>query len=181
MELPRRHRDATPRPGAWLVRLRIEVAMLTTRRPDGRLVSRPMATQERNPIADLWYVTDIESHKLDELGHDPEVNLGFYDADTSEWVSVSGTARVSTDRERIRQLYKPDWKIWFGKVDEVRDGGPDDPRLALLLVTAHTAIYMKREKPGPVILFEIAKSLVTGDRPEFGDVKRLDMDSSAAR
>src|SRR5690606_17749145 len=45
----------------------IKVAMLTPRRPDGQLVARPMATQKRDPIADLWYVTDIESHKLDEL------------------------------------------------------------------------------------------------------------------
>src|SRR5690554_962643 len=109
---------------------KIEVAMLTTRRPDGSLVSRPMATQEREPIADLWYVTDIESHKLDELEHDSNVNLAFFDTKSWEWISVSGTATISTDREQIRTLYKPDWKVWFGEVDEVRDGGPDDPRLA---------------------------------------------------
>ena len=154
---------------------KIEVAMLTTRRPDGSLVSRPMATQEREPIADLWYVTDIESHKLDELEHDSNVNLAFFDTKSWEWISVSGTATISTDREQIRALYKPDWKVWFGEVDEVRDGGPDDPRLALILVDAHTAIYMKREKSKPVVLFELARSLVTGDQPDVGDVKRLSM------
>lgn len=154
---------------------KIEVAMLTTRRPDGSLVSRPMATQEREPIADLWYVTDIESHKLDELEQDPNVNLAFFDTKSWEWISVSGTATISTDRERIRALYKPDWKVWFGEVDDVRDGGPDDPRLALILVDAHTAIYMKREKSKPVVLFELARSLVTGDQPDVGDVKRLSM------
>jgi general stress protein 26 len=39
--------------------------MFTTRRPDGRLVSRPMATQKRDPIADLWFVTAVESHKIE--------------------------------------------------------------------------------------------------------------------
>lgn len=154
---------------------KIEVAMLTTRRPDGRLVSRPMATQEREPFADLWYVTDIESHKLDELEHDPNVNLAFYDTKSREWISVSGTASISTDRERIRALYKPDWKMWFGEVDEVRDGGPDDPRLALILVNADTVIYMKQEKPRPVVLFELARGMVTGDQPDVGEVKRLSM------
>jgi general stress protein 26 len=157
---------------------KIEVAMLTTRRPDGRLVSRPMATQEREPVADLWYVTDIESNKLDELEHDPNVNLGFFDTGSWEWVSVSGTARVSTDREQIRALYQPDWKAWFGEVDDVRDGGPDDPRLALILVTADTVIYMKREKSKPVVLFEIAKGMVTGEQPEIGEVKHVSMDSA---
>src|SRR5690606_39937788 len=110
----------------------IETAMFTTRRPDGRLVSRPMATQGRDPIADLWFVTSIESHKLDELEGDPNVNLGYFDTRSWEWVSVSGTARLSTDREQIRRLYEPDWKAWFGEVDEVRNGGPEDPRLVLI-------------------------------------------------
>ncbi len=83
----------------------IETAMLTTRRPDGRLVSRPMSTQKRNPVADLWFVTDIESHKMDELEHDSHVNLGYFRS--WEWVSVSGTARISTDRAQIRALYQP--------------------------------------------------------------------------
>jgi general stress protein 26 len=134
----------------------IEIAMLTTRRPDGRLVSRPMATQKREAFADLWYVTDIESNKMDELESDPHVNLGFLDTTSWEWVSVSGTARVSTDRDMIRELYESDWKTWFGEIDDVRDGGPDDPRLALILVDADSVTYMKQDKSKPVVLFEIA-------------------------
>ncbi|HEU0302285.1 MAG TPA: pyridoxamine 5'-phosphate oxidase family protein, partial [Longimicrobium sp.] len=42
----------------------IAIAMFTTRRPDGHLVSRPMATQVRAAGADLWFVTDGEAHKL---------------------------------------------------------------------------------------------------------------------
>ncbi len=72
----------------------IEIAMLTTRRADGRLVSRPMATQERQDDADLWFVTDIDTHKVDELEQDPNVNVAYYRDRTKEWVSVSGTARV---------------------------------------------------------------------------------------
>jgi len=154
---------------------KIETAMLTTRRPDGRLVSRPMSTQKRNPIADLWFVTDIESNKLDELEHDPHVNVGYFDTRTWEWVSVSGIASISTDRARIRSLYQPDWKAWFGEIDEVRNGGPDDPRLALILVDADTVIYMKREKSKPMVLFEVAKGMVTGSKPDIGETRKLQM------
>ena len=154
----------------------IEIAMFTTRRSDGRLVSRPMATQERNDIADLWFVTDIHSDKMDELEHDPHVNVSYYNMKSREWVSVSGAARVSTDRQKIRELYKPDWKVWFGRQDDVRDGGPDDPRLALILVEADSVTYLKQDKPRPVVLFEVAKALVTGGTPEFGEVKQLRMD-----
>ena len=153
----------------------IETAMLTTRRPDGRLVSRPMATQERDGISDLWFVTDVESHKLDELSFDPHVNLAYFDTRSWEWVSVSGTATISTDRAAIRRLYKSDWKAWFGELDSVRDGGPDDPRLALILVDADSVIYMKRDKPAPLVLYEVAKGMITGDRPDVGEVTRLNL------
>ena len=153
----------------------IETCMMTTRRPDGRLVSRPMATQKREPIADLWFVTDIESHKLDELAEDAQVNLAYFDTGSREWVSVSASARVSIDRERIRSLYQPDWKMWFGQVDETRDGGPDDPRLALILVDVESVVYMKQNKPKPLVLFELAKSALTGDRAELGEVRAVDL------
>lgn len=151
----------------------IEIAMFTTRRADGRLVSRPMATQQRREGADLWFVTDVETHKVDELELDDNVNLSYYRDRTKEWVSVSGTARISQDRKLIRELYRPDWRAWFGKVDDVRDGGPDDPRLALILVEADSVVYMKQDKPTPVVLFEVAKGMVTGSRPDIGKVREL--------
>src|SRR4051812_8079303 len=91
----------------------IEVAMFTTRRADGSLVSRPMQVQERTAGTDLWFMTNVESHKLDELAADPHVNLGFYRDRTREWVSVSGTAVLSQDRRLIDGLYKPDWRAWL--------------------------------------------------------------------
>ena len=151
----------------------VEIAMLTTRRPDGRLVSRPMATQKRQPGADLWFVTDVESDKIDELVSDPNVSLAYYNVKTYEWVSVSGTATVSTDREMIRELYKPDWKAWFGAEGGARDGGPDDPRFALILVEASSVIYGKRNKPKPLVLFELVKGLVTGAEPDVADVRHV--------
>src|ERR671913_1857311 len=99
----------------------IEIAMFTTRRPDGHLVSRPMATQTQAQGADLWFVTDIDTHKLDELAFDSNVNLSYYRDRTREWVSVSGTGSVSRDRRAIRELWRPDWKAWFGDEGGERD------------------------------------------------------------
>jgi general stress protein 26 len=39
----------------------IEVAMLTTQKQDGSLVSRPMQTQARRAGTDLWFMTSVES------------------------------------------------------------------------------------------------------------------------
>ncbi|HMC70318.1 MAG TPA: pyridoxamine 5'-phosphate oxidase family protein, partial [Mycobacteriales bacterium] len=68
----------------------IEVAMLTTRRQDGPLVSRAMQTQRRTAGADLWFVADVSSHEFDELAFDPHVNVSYYRDRSREWVSVAG-------------------------------------------------------------------------------------------
>ena len=151
----------------------IEVAMFTTRRADGHLVSRPMQTQRREAGADLWFVTDADTHKLDELEHDPHVNLAYYHTRSREWVSVSGTAVVTRDRETVRRLYKPDWKAWFPEQGGARDGGPDDPRITLVQVSAHSVVYMKTDRPRPAVLFEVAKAIVTGGAPDVGSLRRV--------
>ena len=162
----------------------IEVAMFTTRRQDGSLVSRPMQVQERRAGTDLWFVTDVESHKLEELAHDRHVNLGFYRDRTREWVSVSGTAVLTQDKRLIHEMYKPDWRAWFGDQGGARDGGPDDPRLALILIDAQSVVYSKQDRPTPVVLFQIAKAMVTGTPPKVSDLRTLgeaELDSRAAR
>jgi general stress protein 26 len=146
----------------------IEIAMFTTRRPDGRLVSRPMATQTQAEGADLWFVTDIESNKLDELEHDANVNLAYYRDGSREWVSVSGTAAIVEDRRLIHELYRKDWKAWFGDEGGARDGGPDDPRLALIMVDVESVVYLKVDKPKPLVLFEVLKGMATGSVPDVG-------------
>ena len=161
----------------------IEIAMFTTRRADGQLVSRPMQVQEREPGVDLWFMTNIETHKLDDLMTDPHVNLSFING-SKEWVSVAGLATVSTDRELVRELYKPDWKAWLGNDGGDRDGSENDPRIALILVEAESVTYMKVTKPKPVVLFEVARAMVTGSPPKVGsirDVSEREMHRDAER
>jgi general stress protein 26 len=162
----------------------IEIAMFTTRRADGQLVSRPMATQERVTGTDLWFVTDISSNKLDELQFDPHVNLAYYKNKSREWVSVAGTAQVTQDRNLIKELYKPDWKAWFGDEGGERNGGPTDPRLALILVEAQSVEYLVVNKPRPVVLFEVAKGIITGSTPDVGEQRHIserELQTRAAR
>jgi general stress protein 26 len=151
----------------------IEIAMFATRRADGHIVSRPMQTQERASGTDLWFMTNIDTHKLDDLMTDPHVNLAYYNSSSREWVSVAGMATVSTDRELVRELYKPDWKAWLGDEGGDRDGSENDPRIALILVEAESVTYMKVTKPRPVVLFEVAKAMVTGSPPKVGSIRNV--------
>ncbi|CAN5763757.1 hypothetical protein BH23GEM8_BH23GEM8_11610 [soil metagenome] len=72
-------------------------------------------------------------------------------------------------------MYQLDWRAWFGKIDEVRDGGPDDPRMALILVEADSVIYLKSDRSKPMVLFEVARGMITGDRPDIGETHKLEL------
>ena len=148
----------------------IQVAMMTTRRPDGRFVSRPMAKQEEEaPGADFWFVTARDSDKVSELQFDPNLNLAFYKDRTREWVSVSGTAVLTDDRALIHRLWKDNWKIWFGQEGDPRHGTPDDPRLLLIGVRADSAHFMTVDKPQAVVLFEMLKGRITGQQVDIAE------------
>ena len=151
----------------------IEVAMMVTRRPDGHLESRAMATQKRAAGADLWFVTARDTAKVRDLRADPHVNLSYYDNGSREWVSVSGIATLTDDREKIRELYAKDWAIWFHDDGDPRHGTADDPRLLLIGVEIEAAVYLEVDKPRPVVLYEIAKGFATGATPELGETHRV--------
>jgi general stress protein 26 len=151
----------------------IEIAMMTTRRADGHLQSRAMATQKRALGADLWFVTLDSAPKLRDLDNDPHVNLSYYKDRTREWVSVSGIASVTRDRGKIHELYAPDWKMWFPKEADPRHGTQDDPRMVLIGVDVHAAVFLEVNKPQPVVLFEVVKGWLTGSTPDLGEVHTI--------
>lgn len=151
----------------------IEIAMMTTRRPDGHLESRAMANQKRAAGADLWFVTADHTAKLRDLEQDPHVNLSYYKDRTREWISVSGIATISRDRAKIRELYASDWKAWFPEEGDPRHGTPDDPRFVLIGVDIHAAVFLEVNKPQPVVLYEMARGWLTGEAPEVGEMRRV--------
>ena len=130
----------------------IEITMMTTRRADGSLVSRPMATQRRSAGAHLWFVAREDSRKVEEISHDPNVNLAYYRDRTREWISVSGAARICRDRSKIRELYEPTWKAWFPDEGGLRDGGPEDPRMILIAVEARSAQFAKVDRAATMVI-----------------------------
>lgn len=151
----------------------IEIAMLTTRRPDGHLHARAMATQKRAAGADLWFVTLEDTQKVRDVAADPHVNLSYYKDRTREWISVSGLATLTKDRQKIHELYAPDWAAWFPKGDDPRHGTKDDPRMVLIGVEVHAASFLEVNKPQPIILFELVKGWVTGQTPEIGEMHHV--------
>lgn len=151
----------------------IAVAMLTTRRPDGHLRSRPMANQKRAEGADLWFVTSDGSEKLNDIARDAHVNLAYFKSSSMEWISVSGMAVISRDRSKIEELYAPDWKMWFPDEGDPAHGTARDPRMVLIGVTIAAAEFLEVDAPKPVVLYELAKGWLTGKEPSIGQMHSL--------
>ena len=119
---------------AALVR-QLKVAMLTTIEPDGSLRSRPLQTLELDSAGRLWFFTEEHSPKSAAIeAHDHQVNLSYADPHDEDYVSVSGTARLVRDREKMRELWDSPLSAWFPR-------GLDDPDLALLEVRIDKAEY----------------------------------------
>jgi general stress protein 26 len=145
----------------------LDTAMMTTRRPDGHLESRPMANQRSISGADLWFVTSEGTAKLRDLESDPHINLAYYNDRTREWISVSGIATVSRDRQKLRQLYAADWKIWFPDDGDSRHGTPDDPGMVLIGVDVQFAVFLEVQQAAGGCVVRGSERL--GDRRHAGD------------
>lgn len=136
------------------------VAMLVTRTPDGNLRGRPMALAAVEPDGTLWFATDRDSGKMDELAHDRHVAVTMQSS--TKFVSLSGLSKSVDDRGMVSRLWKAEWKVWF-------PGGKDDPNILLLRIDGNSGEYWDNSGTSGVKYFiEAGKALLTGTRPEVG-------------
>lgn len=144
----------------------IRIAMLTTVDRAGRLVSRPMTTQDVEFDGDIWFIAERNSELAGQIGvGHAEVNVAY--ASDSTWVSISGKARIINDVEKLREQ-------WNRMTDAYLEGGPENPNNVLLLIESDTAEYWDSPGGKATQLANIAKSMVQG-KPIEGDNKVVDL------
>jgi general stress protein 26 len=134
--------------------------MLTTTDEDGHLVSRPMARQEVDLGADLWFIATRDSRKVSHLRANPVVGVTVTSG--SSWVSLSGTAEVVDDLDQLKELWNTFAEAWLPE-------GPEDPNAILIHVSADTAQYWDNPGGRVASLVSLAKSKVTGQPYDGGD------------
>ena len=152
----------------------IPVAMLATVDEGGRLRSRPMSIASASgdgPIdreGRLWLLTSAASHKVDEVRVHPEVNLSCADPADHRYVSLSGRASLVRDRERIDAAWESGDSAWLPR-------GKDDPDAALLCFEVERAEYWDAPTSTMVVLFEYARTMLTGHPFEPARNERIDL------
>ena len=131
-----------------------------------------VSPQEGNGI-DLIFHTNTESGKTDDLKSDPKINIAFLNS-TGEWASISGEADIITDREMVRKYYSPALKAWLGDLEDGKhDGGPEDPRIGCIKVTAKTATYAIASGTMIGRALEVGKGAVTGQAPKVNKLREI--------
>lgn len=147
----------------------IKICMLTTKGIDGNFISRPMAVVEAGKEdLNFYFFTNEYSEKTMEIANENHVNLSFIDHSLSLYVSVSGTATLIYDKEKLLQLWNPIYKVWF-------PNGVDDPKLALLQVSPLEAEYWDSPDSKMVRLFGMAKSFISGETYNSAEHKHVNL------
>jgi general stress protein 26 len=150
---------------AWELMKKIGFAMLVTRDGD-KLRARPMSAYLERENNAIYFLTDARRHKDDEIARNPGINLSFADASAQKYVSLTGTAVVSNDRAKIKELFSTPAKAWWESAD--------DPNIRVLKVTPDDAEYW--DSPGTVVSYvKMAAAAVTGTRPDIGENRKVSM------
>jgi general stress protein 26 len=108
----------------------IGTGMLVSHSPEG-LRSRPMSVAEITDQGEIWFLTSMSSPKVDELTKDPHTLVVL--AESSRYLSITGTATVLRDSVKARQLWSESNRVWFKSAD--------DPDLVLVRVDPQWAEY----------------------------------------
>ena len=96
--------------------------------------TRPMNVRQIDDAGRIWFLSADDSHKNLELSEDPTVQLFFQGSEHSDFLHLSGRARVIRDRAKLDELWEPILKTWFTE-------GKDDPRITIIEVTPTSGYY----------------------------------------
>lgn len=149
----------------WKLMKKIGFCMLSTH--DGEDIrARPMAAHVERDEHTIYFLTDAESHKDEEIASNPNVGLAFADAGDQKYVSLSGRAEVSNDRQKIKELWSTPAKAWWDS--------PDDPSIRVLKITPKDAQYW--DSPGTVVSYvKMLAAAVSSSRPDMGDNAKVSL------
>jgi general stress protein 26 len=132
--------------------LEFDDAMLVSNDTEGLLHARPMqiAARHQDQLDDLWFVTAVDSGKIEEIHRNPRVAVVL--SDGKRFLSVSGRGQVVVDRAKITSMWQERWKLWF-------PDGPNSENVALIQVQPIRAEYWDRSLPNGIrFAFEAAKA-----------------------
>lgn len=153
----------TPDPQTEKIRCLLKdfpTAMLITHGTRGRLHARPMAVAEVTDDCGLWFMTGDHTSTAWEVASRKQAHLIFQN-DHKAYLSIAGNATLVHDRNRVKELWKEPFRVWF-------PGGVDDPSIVLVMFRPTRAEYWDNTGFNKIAyLWEAARAYVSGGKPRI--------------
>lgn len=109
----------------------VKFAMMSTVNGEGDLHAWPMTTSETSLGAkEIWFIGDKTSDVVKDIQNNPKVGLSYATQDEKNYVSVSANAELSTDKDKLEELWSPVYNAFF-------EHGKEDPNVQLIKVVPH--------------------------------------------
>lgn len=129
----------------------------------GALQGRPMSLADFDEnTGQITFSTSMDTEKVAEIEQNASVGVMLQSSTT--YVSLQGTAAISNDRERIKALYSPAWKIWYPE-------GPEQADIRLIkFKPKHGEYWDFSGTKGLTFGWQVISSLVSGEKtPDHED------------
>ena len=118
--------------------------------------TRPMSAEKIDDDGNFWFLTASDSNKNQQIAQDPAVQMLFQGSAYSDFLTLYGKAEISTDKDKIRELWDPLMKTWFTE-------GVDDPRITVLKVKPTEGYYWDTKHGMAVAVIKRAIGAIKGE------------------
>lgn len=149
----------------WAMIGRFSACMLATSN-HGAIHARPMRPTVRREENAIYFLTDVRSHKIEEIEEAHHAALIFADAAGNSFAALNTRARVLDDRPLIRALWTSADSAWWE--------GADDPNVRALEATPVEAQFWDGPNWAVSAVIRTAAAVV-GAQPDLGEARNVEM------
>ena len=121
----------------------------------------PMSTKQVDDAGNIWFLSNKNSEHNKNIEKETKAQLIYADKGNFEFLSVYGRASISTDRNKIEELYGSGDDAWFD--------GVDDPNITAIKIQPDDAHYWDTKNGKVLSLLKMAKAAITGNEPDLGE------------
>jgi general stress protein 26 len=149
----------------WALINDIPVAMVVTHEGEGRhMRARPMAMRPVREEAAIYFLTDVDAPKTEEIRRNETVCLALADNRNQKYVSIAGHAEIVDDRDRVKEI----WSIY----DKAFWPDKNNPRIRILRVTPESAEFW--EGAGSIVTaVKLVAAIASGERMSLGENEKV--------
>lgn len=145
----------------------IKVAMMITGFEQRPIPAIPMTTKKIDNDCNIWFLSLKNSHHNQNLLQNKQVQLLYSDPSDMEYLSVYGTAEVTTDRAVLEDLYEKTDDNWFEEID--------DPNLSAIKIKPEEAYYWDTKTNKYITLLKMGIGALTGEKQDIGEKGKLNI------